>query len=321
MPAYCLNIHASYACAHSGACCTAGWPIAIGRDLADALRRGGLLSPSQTIAGAPETSTLTLRTADDGACVFFEAERGRLCRIHRTAGVELLPTACRNFPRITLRDPRGTFITLSNFCPTAARMLLAAGDITIVDAPASLALDGEAEGLDATRVMPPLLRAGMLMDLDGYSVWEQEGIAVLNERRDTPRAALAVLSTATIDSCSWRPGREPLATRIHRDFTRARLQASLPVEAPSPFGPATTAFLASHLFASWSAYENGGLPAVVHSLEAALELLEHKLAITAPAAASPDDTFIAAVRATDFELRHTAVRAPIRGLTSPAGCS
>ena len=321
MAAYCLNIHASYACAHSGACCTAGWPIAIGGDLADALRRRRLLSPSQTIAGPPETSTLTLRAADDGACVFFEADRGRLCRIHRTAGPELLPTACRNFPRIALRDPRGTFITLSNFCPTAARMLLTAGDIAIVNAPASLALDGAAEGLDATRVMPPLLRSGMLMDLDGYSAWEQEGIAVLNERRDTPRAALAAISTATIDSCGWRPGREPLATRVQRAFTRARMQPALPGEAPSRFGPATTAFLASHLFASWSAYEDWGLAAVVRSLEAALELLERKLAITAPTAGSPDDMFIAAVRATDFELRHTAVPGPVRGMTSRAGCS
>ena len=29
VPAYCLSIHARYPCAHSGACCTAGWPIPV----------------------------------------------------------------------------------------------------------------------------------------------------------------------------------------------------------------------------------------------------------------------------------------------------
>ena len=38
----------------------------------------------------------------NGACVFFEGDRGNLCAIHRELGVESLPMACRQFPRVVL---------------------------------------------------------------------------------------------------------------------------------------------------------------------------------------------------------------------------
>ena len=39
-----------------------------------------------------------------GACVFYDTDHDRLCSIQRDAGIELMPSACRNFPRVTLRD-------------------------------------------------------------------------------------------------------------------------------------------------------------------------------------------------------------------------
>src|SRR5215204_5054161 len=159
MRAYCLSVHATYRCAHAGACCTAGWPIPIEPEKLRAV--WGLART----AGTPDDDRF-VPVAADGGCVFFDRADGRLCAIQRDAGVALMPDACRNFPRVTLRDARGIFITLSHFCPTAARLLLTSRDIAIVEAPPSLSLDGGAEGLDATAVMPPLLRRGMLMDLD-----------------------------------------------------------------------------------------------------------------------------------------------------------
>ena len=45
----------------------------------------------------------------------------------------MLPESCFQFPRRTLVDERGTFVTLSHFCPTAAAMLAdAAEPLTIV---------------------------------------------------------------------------------------------------------------------------------------------------------------------------------------------
>jgi hypothetical protein len=241
---------------------------------------------------------LTLATTTSGACVFYDTDHDRLCRIQRNAGIELMPIACRNFPRVTLRDRRGVFVTLSHYCPTAARLLLKADDIRAIPAPSSISLDGAVEGLDATDVMPPLLRPGMLADLDGYSAWEREGLAVLNDREYSAPVAVQIIGAATADACNWSPGDEPLATRVTTAFERAR-QA----RRPDPHNPLSAfdrpikAFLAAHLFASWAAYQCGGLTAVVQSLEAAFALVGSRSA--------DEEAFIAAVRAADLQLRHS----------------
>ena len=300
MRAYCLSFHAPYACEHTGACCTAPWPLPIEHDAVERLRTRGLIRIPQRAYVRPlhppvNGVSLALATATDGACVFFDREGGRLCRVHRDAGADLLPVACRNFPRVTLRDRRGVFITLSSLCPTAARLLLTAGDMKIVEAPATLSLAGQVEGLDATEVMPPLLRPGMLMDLEGYARWEAEGIAVLGDRALAARAAVAVIGDATRDVCTWHPGGETLAGRAGRAFDRARSSAPVSPSIP-PLEHAVKAFLASHLFASWAAYQRGGLHAVVDELQQALVLVgaEHR----------SDDSLVAAARAADLRLRH-----------------
>ena len=319
MPAFCLSVHASYGCAHTGACCTAGWPIPFAPPQVAALADRGLVprepearlhwvtgshaavaeassSPGRSRGSGDQDEPFLAARRDDGACVFFDAGHGRLCAIHRDAGVELLPASCRNFPRIALRDARGLHVTLSHYCPTAAGLLLSAGDLEVVDAPASLTLDGEVEGLDATAVLPPLLRPGMLADHDGYAVWERLGIAVLNDRGFTPAGALAVIAAATADTCAWRPGGMPLAAYATNAFARAVRQRARRHGPASRFDHAVKAFLAGHLFGSWAAYQHGGLMAVVDWLQAALALL---------ADIHDAPGFIAAVRAADLRLRHT----------------
>jgi len=61
-----------------------------------------------------------LAAHEDGTCRFHE---GRLCAIHRQLGPRALPIACRQLPGQALRGGRGTFISLSHFCPTAAGLL------------------------------------------------------------------------------------------------------------------------------------------------------------------------------------------------------
>jgi len=324
MRASCLSVHARYKCAHSGACCTAGWPIQVDDRIVAGLRARRMID-AHTIASADDGGATILGTAADGACVFYDRDHGRLCAIHKDAGPALLPTACRNFPRIALRDPRGLFVTLSHFCPTAAALLLDTGAIAIVDAPGSITLDGTVEGLDATGVMPPLLRPGMLMDLEGYDAWEREGIAVLNDARYSAAEALAIIAAATADACRWNPGRDPLAAWISRSFAaRAdplpvalRLRSGHPEQmsraeagnhtsgelaghpARPYFDRSTKAFLAAHLFASWAAYQGGGLSAIVEELEVALALVGAALRDSR----EPND-FIEAVRTVDHRLRH-----------------
>lgn len=318
--AYCLSMHARYRCGHSGECCTAGWPIPAEPPLVIALARTRL-GPAWTAERAfeeqpgPDGTTRVLRTRDGHACVFYEADDAR-CRVHRLAGEDVLPSACRNFPRMTLHDARGLFITLSHYCPTAAALLVDAGEIAIVEAPASLSLNGEAEGLDATTVLPPLLRPGMLTDLAGYSAWERASIAALDDWNRHAGNALEVIAKATADICTWQPGREALSTRVEAAFDRVRLEVAPGPPAPAWPDRAIKAFLAAHLFASWRGYQDGGLAAIVSAVEEAHVTLTHEL--LGRRSLGEDGSrasFILAVRAADFRLRH--IRTDVRSRSLP----
>jgi hypothetical protein len=301
MGAFCLTFHARYACAQSGACCTAGWPIPIESERLKNLVR----CTAGARGGAADTPVNSIPIAADGACIFFDRHRGRLCAIQRDLGIEAMPTACRNFPRVSLRDPRGIFITLSHFCPTAARLLLHADDIAIVEAPPSLSLHGAVDGLDATTVMPPLLRPGMLMDFEGYTIWERAAIGVLNDRRYSARFAVDLIAQATQDASGWGPGGEPLASRIGTAFDRARSSPEPCQDTrQQPYEHPVKAFLAAHLFASWAGYQGGGMKSIVDAVSTALDLVGTEF--------SNDNDFIDAARAADLRLRHSADSAPPR---------
>ena len=154
---YWLSMHVPYACRHAGACCAAGWPIPIERVRADAV--ASLRSPRawlRVVQGAPEDVAGVLAVSESGRCVF----RGERCEIHGALGHAALPSACQHFPRRVRLDPRGVFVTLSHYCPTAAELLFThTGPVEIVEGPPGLPA-GEPEGLDARDVLPPLLRAG-----------------------------------------------------------------------------------------------------------------------------------------------------------------
>jgi Fe-S-cluster containining protein len=306
---FCLTVHAPYACRHSGACCRADWPIPVEPDVRRAIEIRGIRSRSgrtgPVFAADPASSAgvVTARTAD-GQCVFFEPDHGRLCAIHRVAGAALLPSACRHFPRVALRDPRGTFVTLSHFCPAAASLLLEPADLAIIEAPASLCPAGALEGFDATAVMPPLLRPGLLTDLDGYATWERLGIATLNRGELRVEHALDVIAQATRGSCDWRPGATTLSEHVARAFARHNASPSA-AGRPRAFDRPARAFLAAHLFANWIAYQGTGLADVVLYLQDALALLMREMA--------ERGSLIEAVRATDLRLRHSHADLPRSG--------
>jgi hypothetical protein len=196
------------------------------------------------------------------------------------------------------------FVTLSHYCPTAARLLLLDRDLAIVDAPPSITLDGEVEGLDATAVLPPLLRPGMLMSLDAYDAWEREAVAALNDRRLPPAEAVAAISAATAASSEWRPGNGELSAAIEEAFADARAAAGNR-RAVSRLEHAVKSFLAAHAFASWAPYQHGGLGAAAATIQTALEQLARALPAAWPGDdAGADETFITAVRQTDLLLRH-----------------
>jgi hypothetical protein len=154
-----LSFHRAYACRHSGACCSAGW----------------------------------IEPLESGVCRHFDAHAHGGCTIQRASGHDALPHACQQFPRVATLSPLGTSVTLSAFCPTAAALLFddAAFEIVTIDDARRY------EGLDATNVMPPLLRDGMLMDWDAVATWEELAVATLSTHRHDVDRAMGIIGTAS----------------------------------------------------------------------------------------------------------------------------
>jgi Fe-S-cluster containining protein len=220
----CLSIHAEYRCRHTGSCCSHVWVIPAESRLVQLIHSGDIDPPKRDaplFVSTPHpavTGTTLVLARYDGACVFFERDAGRLCTIHRQRGVDALPSACRHFPRVHLRDGRGTFVSLSHFCPTAARMLLDEAPISIVEARPPLALEGAIEGFDATDTLPPLLRPEMLTDAAGYGAWEIEAIRTLGRPDLTHGQALSTIAAATAVVREWVPAMGPLDAFVARTF-------------------------------------------------------------------------------------------------------
>jgi Fe-S-cluster containining protein len=340
---FCLSTHAPYRCQYSGACCTAGWHIPAEPAVVEAIelhfgpgfeRRYVRQTPSS--AGRPAILT----TEPDGACTFFDAAGGRLCAIHRDIGEHLLPSACRQFPRVTLTDPRGTWITLSHFCPTAASLLFDPVPLRIVRAPDTISLSGNAEGLDATQALPPLLRPGMLTDFEGYDAWERSAVDILASAGPDAGAALSALHAATHDMREWHPGGERLRDVVTRlmqpapdapaaedpaeDVRRYRLAvASVPRGLPAPSGvaqidphhPDVTAlwrefddvvrrYLASKLFASWWPYLGLDLLAVVEAIRVHASVLRANTGLRLARHETGRKAMLEAIRDTDLLMVH-----------------
>lgn len=354
---FCLSFHGSYRCRHAGACCTSGWEIPVearlhGR-LAESLRAGAIETPVPAGEALVERTDLpdglsaVLGTDQAGRCAFYGPRSGT-CAIHRQQGEDWLPSSCRLFPREALIDGRGTFVTLSHYCPTAARMLFNdGGEAHIVAAPAEFSPSGEYEGLDAREALPPLLRPGVLMDQESYAVWERHMVATLASggqpesmlarlRRDAEtirrwQPADGVLVDHVTEVCANGSGRAVAETpqidiaELDLDVRRCvphHVEVFVPsldfdrvwktfvaADWPAMRGPVGR-YLAARAFASWAAYQGHGLRTVVRSLEAALAVLKMETARAGVRAgrAVDDVLLLEAVRAADLLLVHLASR-------------
>ena len=339
MPPLCLSIHALWQCRHAGACCQAGWAIPVEAPTFERLQvhfRGHATGRFDLAGPLPEGAAALLNTTADGTCLFYE---GRSCAIHRELGPLALPVACQQFPRKVLRDGRGTFVALSHFCPTAAGLLLGAGRLDVVEAPASLTLNGALEGLDATNVLPPLLKPGLLTDLEGYAEWERQAICVFDSDRWSVDTALGRIEAATWMLGQWSPCEGSLRDAAAAAFSagealvgpaddvrRYRLAAgAVPAGLSAPQLPADVdlaggflaswmpasdrvvrAYLASHLFGNWIAYYAAGLQTVVEYLRVCLSVLTIEIARQHQAApdAPREQLLLEALRQADLLMVH-----------------
>jgi Fe-S-cluster containining protein len=303
-----LSFHASYRCRQTGRCCASGWPIPVEVTRLTALRAAvahGRLAPrgpgkafdAPDTAPPEEPATLA---RPDGLCTFFDGDGRPGCRIHASLGHDALPLACRQFPRITVRDPRGASVTLSHYCPTAASLLDSESAVAIVTGGKGFPAAGEYIGLDASRALPPLLRPDMATDWKSWWDLERRAVDLIGTGAGPLDEDLARLRQAVEHVRAWSPGtrslRETIAGAFDRDARSesrldaraalaavrraipAALRASAPArpEPPRPMrATALRRFVAAHAFANWMAYLAMDLRIWMASIDAAYLLARH----------------------------------------------
>jgi hypothetical protein len=368
---FALSFHADYQCRHSGACCTANWDVpvelAVYRSLADAVEGRRLsvtpaaepLPPFIIGADLPADAAAIIERTDEGDCVFFERST-HLCVIHRDLGEGALPSTCRHFPRVAVTDRRGTFITLSHFCPTAAAMLFRDMPTMIVEGPAAFPV-GAYEGLTITDDdFPPLLAPRMLMDPEAYSEWEWHMVRRCATGVTAPESVIATLRRDAQLLRDWRPGRDSLSQAVralpqayvnapppetlgsnldrHREVMQAVPEDLRPLRDETCLDeafrdyvratlPAFTAplnrYLAAKAFASWTAYQGRGIATIVRGLEAALALVfvEASRGCRDAGRALDQELLLQAIRRADFALNHLAVGEDLAAVWSSAEAS
>lgn len=352
-----LSIHADYRCRHSGACCTADWDVPVEvpvyRSLDEACKSGRLHAAPQSSALAPfvvepdlpDDAGAMLERNHAGECVFFERE-SRLCVVHRDLGHEALPATCRHFPRLAIHDPRGTFVSLSHYCPTAAGLLFREDvGLQIVSAPDAFP-PADYEGLTVTADdLPPLLRPGVVMDLDAYTRWEAHMVRRCADAA-TPESALATLERDAARVRAWTPDgpsmldlvdmlppalveAAPPTVLAASLAAHVRSMAAVPDDLRPPpdehgleeaftrfvapvwstWSAPLRRYLAAKAFASWTAYQGRGLLSIVRGLQVALALVRVEAARACRDADRVLDRelLLAAFRQADFILNHLAV--------------
>ena len=340
-------------------CCTSDWDVPVELPIyrtLDAALRHRTLSPMAPAYGGdpalitgddlPDGAAAMLARTDTGDCVFFHRS-SHLCAIHRDGGEAMLPATCRHFPRLAVRDARGTFISLTHFCPTAAAMLFRPdAGLSIVEGPSAFPVM-DYEGLSvAPEEWPPLLHPRMLMDYEGYSAWERHMVDRCADPAASPESVLATLRRDAEDLCRFVPGSMTLAQYIERlpsTFVasatepsldrslalRESVRASIPDDLKpivddagleeayrhfvAPFWDGwrvpLNRYLAAKAFANWTAYQGRGVRALVHGLDVALALvrIEASRQCRNAGAGLQAALLLEAIRAAEFSLNHLAV--------------
>lgn len=321
-------------------CCQAGWDIDVEPHIVEAVAARRVIPVSSTpqpfLPRPEDPAGVSLARRADGCCGFRHDSR---CSLHASGGEAMLPSACRHFPRIVLQDARGALLTLSHFCPTAASLLFDERPLAVVEAPPRLVPSLPIEGLDAREALPPLVRPGLLSDIDGYAAWEA---SVIRELADAPSAAAALdrITAATEIVRRWTPGKGPLASTVRDAFATATAGAAASVDLSEAFGVVREVtgphpllqvdngfadawrvleagqasvlrrpvanYMAACAFGNWTAYRGQGLRTVVAWLRACYDVLRLQL-VQYPRPAGPLDRagMIEAFRMADFILVHS----------------
>lgn len=252
-----LNFHLAYACRHSGACCSSGWAIPVERDRVIPIRNLASQTDDSWLLpdpNAPEEVAGTLALQSTGHCV-FHGETG--CGVYASR-----PASCSHFPYVCLIDPRGVHVTLSHYCPTAASLLFApAGPIEIVAGPSPVAGFDVPEGLDARESLPPLESPSRLMTWQAFSDWERAEVGKATAALTMADAIRLFEHARFAVPAPWSWVAAP--TDLESSWT------TLVAPSWAGFAVVVQRYRAARVFASWSAYAEDGVAAVLRVAEIA----------------------------------------------------
>ena len=340
-----LSFHANYRCENTGVCCSSGWEIAVEMDVE--VRLTALLAGApghlpngpdgfRLMADPPTRCESSLRKLDSTGACWFRDDPGRACAIHRNHGEAVLPSACRQFPKVCVLEPGVVSVSLSHYCPTAAGLLFGPPtDFRLVSDPGAFPGDWPFEGLDARDAYPPFLRPGVLLGFDGLRTFEDQAVAVL--AGEALGRALAILESAVEGVRSWTMEAGPLCELMPGAFARAAREATQAKTQPRATDPravllsAVTAgttpnaelpdfraasttvsaladlalrkYLASRLIAAWIAFQGDDLRQVVRYLRLCLDTV-----LLFESARSPAESdairWKEAIRSTDLWILH-----------------
>jgi hypothetical protein len=222
-------------------------------------------------------------------------------------------------------------------------MLFETDPLRIVEARTPLRLEEPMEGMDATAALPPLVRPGVLCDLDGYAAWERACIAVFAQPGTGFQQALDYVADATERVRHWQPGTCSLSEQVEIAFREARHERGADphaqnrtmntlrsisdgsvggdlagiegcsgrwVDLVSPsaewFDVAVRNFLAARVFGNWVAYQGRGLRSIVEWLRTCAAAVRHLLlrqALASRSAPTRSD-LLEAFRMADLLLLH-----------------
>ena len=300
MRTFWLNFHVNYACRHSGACCSSGWPIPVEHDCVTPIRSlaarldNAWLVPA---VDAPAAVAGILALSANGHCV-FHGDTG--CGVYAAR-----PASCAHFPYVCLIDPRGVHVTLSHYCPTAVSMLFEpAQPIAIVEGPSPVPDRAFPEGLDARESLPPLASPGRLMTFEALTAWEQSAVAA-------SYSAGPVAIDASVRRELFERARQAVPAPL--DWPAApgdldRLWSELVAPAWADYAVALARYRAAKAFASWALYLGDGIAAVNRSVEQAVAVLQVEAArqCAADGQVLNAGRLTEAIRRTDLLLVHYA---------------
>ncbi len=311
MKTFWLSTHLDYACRHSGACCTARWPIPIEPDRAAAVSRaiasGRLNAPLEWFRiapGSPGDVSGVLAQQPSGACVFHRggsyADAGAPvaggCAIH-----EWRPRSCEHFPFVCVIDPRGVHVTLSHYCPTAVGLLFQDNEARVVEGPPVLSDGPIPEGLDARESLPPADGSGArLLSWEDVTAFESALVSRLSADTAVPDAPsldqYERARSAVLPGWAW-PEAPAAADAAWRELA-----------APSwaRWSAVIGRYLSAKAHASWAMYLGDGFRAVERVVDLARIVLQVEAVRACVARDAPLDRLrlTAAIRQSDLLLVH-----------------